>query len=138
MISILSTLTACLSLSHKTNYFIEGHFETTCDSINYYLDINEIEKEEYISSNSINVVKDAALKGKKYFRINFSKSDEDGIVNIDLINLKDENPTTNAIPAHYCDDNGVTIMPYSPNLVSDNQYYCMKYNSSYLYFERIN
>lgn len=47
---------------------------------------------------------------------------------VDLINLRDENPRTKAIPVSYIDDDGVTIC----SGITDNEFV---YKSSYLYFD---
>lgn len=135
LISTLVTLTACVN--RKRNYFVNGKFESNCDSSRYYLEINMITEDEYNSSNFINVVEDKILKDNRYFRIKLYKDDKD-ITSINFIKLQDANPKTNAIPISYRDDNGITITPYYPHDVSDNYYYLVVYETSYLYFERIN
>lgn len=136
LIGTLVTLTACVN--RKRNYFVNGKFESNSDSVSYHLEIDEITEDEYNSSNFVNVVEDKILKDNRYFRINFYKNDEDTNTSIDLINLQDADPKTNAIPISYRDDNGITITPYYPHDVSDNYYYLVVYETSYLYFERIN
>lgn len=136
LIVTLVTLTSCVN--RKRNYFVNGNFESNSDSVCYHLEIDEITEDEYNSSNFVNVVEDKTLKDNKYFRISFYKYDEDIITSIDIINLQDADPKTNAIPISYSDDNGIIITPYYPHDVSDNYYYLVVYETSYLYFERIN
>ena len=61
---------------------------------------------------------------------------------VDLINLRDENPRTKAIPASYIDDNGAGVVPFmggvegiTDNEYSNTNYYLIVYKSSYLYFD---
>ena len=55
---------------------------------------------------------------------------------VDLVNLRNENPRTKAIPASYIDDNGVSISPcITDNKDSNTNYYLIVYKSSYLYFD---
>ena len=136
LIGTLVTLTACVN--RKRNYFVNGKFESNGYSASYRLEIAEITKDEYNSSNFVNVVENKILKDNRYFRVNFYKNDEDAITLIDLINLQDSGPKTNAIPISYRDDNGITITPYYPHDVNDNHYYLVVYETSYLYFGRIN
>lgn len=95
----------------QRNYFVNGNFESNSDFVCYHLEIDEITEDEYNSSNFVNVVEDKTLKDNKYFRISFYKYDEDIITSIDIINLQDADPKTNAIPISYSDDNGIIITP---------------------------
>ncbi|MGP1413568.1 MAG: hypothetical protein ACTTID_00290 [Bacillales bacterium] len=132
----LLTLTSCVN--RKRNYFVKGNFVSIHDSVSYYLEINEITKDRYISSNYINVVEDKISKGTKYFSINFYESSNHGTTSIDLINLQENYPKTNAIPISYCDDNGIVLVPFYPYDISSNNYYLMEYKTFYLYFVSIN
>lgn len=71
LISGVALLISRLNL--KRNYFVVGKFKANFDSINYYLETDEISEDEYNSSNLINVVKDKVLKKDNYFKINFYK-----------------------------------------------------------------
>ena len=131
----LLTLTSCVN--RKRNYFVKGNFVSLHDSVRYYLEINEITKDRYISSNYINVVEDKVGKGTKYFSINFYESSNHGTTSIDLINLQDNYPKTNVIPISYYDENGIVIIPFYPYDVNDN-YYLVVYKTFNLYFKKIN
>lgn len=136
LISGVALLIGCIN--RKRNYFVIGKFKANFDSINYYLEIDEISKDEYNSSNLINVVEDKVLKKDNYFKINFYKNDNDNITIINLINLQDQDPQTSSIPISYCDDNDINIMPYYPYDIENDYYYLTTYQTFYLYFERIN
>ena len=128
-------LGSCFAINHKKNYFVAGQFELVEDEVGYYLEVEEISKSVFSSSNGINTVKDSVTG--KYFSIEFRKGLGDETALIDLVNLKDENPRTKAIPASYIDDNGIKVIPRTPiEDFSDERYYCIIYQSSYLRFER--
>ena len=118
-------------INRKRNYFVVDKFKANFDSINYYLEIDEISEDEYNSSNLINVVKDKVLKKDNYFKINFYKNDNDNITIINLINFQDRDPKTSSIPISYCDDNDINIMPYYPYDIENDYYYLIVYQTFY-------
>jgi hypothetical protein len=135
LIGTLSTLTACVN--HKRNYFIDGRFESNNLPTIYHLEVNKILKDEYDSSNFLNVVEDKVLKENKYFRLKFYAYNENEAVLINIVHLHESNSKTQSIPVSYSDDNEIIIIPYYPYDLNDNFYYLIIYGSSYLYFDRI-
>ena len=127
-------LGSCFTINHKTNYFVAGEFETVVDEVGYYLEVEEISKNAYESSGKINTVKDVVIN--KYFSVQFYERVGGESILVDLVNLRDENPRTKAIPADYIDDNGITVSPsITDNEYSNRHYYLIVYKSSYLYFD---
>lgn len=128
-------LGSCFTVNHKKNYFVAGQFEAVKDEVGYYLEVEEISKNAYESSPKINTVKDVVIN--KYFSVQFYERIGGESILVDLINLRDENPRTKAIPASYIDDNGVTICPgITDNEYSNTNYYLIVYKLTYIYFEK--
>lgn len=127
-------LSSCFTVNHKNNYFVAGQFEEVKNEVGYYLEVEEISKNAYESSGKINAVKDVVIH--KYFNVQFYECVGGESILVDLINLRDENPRTKAIPASYIDDDGVTICSgITDNEYSNTNYYLIVYKSSYLYFD---
>ena len=127
-------LGSCFTVNHKKNYFVVGQFEMVEDEVGYYLEVEEISKNAYESSGKINTIKDVVIN--KYFSVQFYECIGGESILVDLVNLRNENPRTKAIPASYIDDNGVSISPcITDNKDSNTNYYLIVYKSSYLYFD---
>lgn len=127
-------LGSCFTVNHKKNYFVVGQFETVEGEVDYCLEVEEISKSAYESSSKINMVKDVVIN--KYFSVQFYECIGGESILVDLVNLRNENPRTKAIPASYIDDNRVSISPcITDNKDSNTNYYLIVYKSSYLYFD---
>ncbi len=126
-------LGSCFTINHKTNYFVAGEFETVVDEVGYYLEVEEISKNAYESSPKINTVKDVVIN--KYFSVQFYERIGGESILVDLVNLKDENPRTKAIPASYIDDNGVSMTPLG-GVESLDEYYYVAYKQTSLSFTK--
>lgn len=126
-------LGSCFTINHKTNYFVAGEFETVVDEVGYYLEVEEISKNAYESSGKINAVKDVVIN--KYFSVQFYERIGGESILVDLVNLKDENPRTKAIPASYIDDNGVSMTPLG-GVESLDEYYYVAYKQTSLSFTK--
>lgn len=127
-------LNSCFTVNHKNNYFVAGQFEMVEDEVGYYLEVEEISKNAYESSGKINTIKDVVIN--KYFNVQFYERVGGETILVDLVNLRNENPRTKAIPDSYIDDNGVTICSgITDNEYSNTNYYLIVYKSSYLYFD---
>ena len=127
-------LNSCFTVNHKKNYFVAGQFEMVEDEVGYYLEVEEISKNAYESSGKINAVKDVVIH--KYFSVQFYERVGGESILVDLINLRDENPRTKAIPASYIDDNGVGVVPFMGGVESPDTYYCAAYKHSSLSFTK--
>ncbi len=103
-------LNSCFTVNHKNNYFVAGQFEAVEGEVDYCLEVEEISKNAYESSGKINAVKDVVIH--KYFSVQFYERIGGESILVDLVNLRDENPRTKAIPASYIDDNGVGVVPF--------------------------
>lgn len=127
-------LNSCFTVNHKNNYFVAGQFEAVEGEVDYCLEVEEISKNAYESSGKINMVEDVGIN--KYFSVQFYECIGGESILVDLINLRDENPRTKAIPASYIDDDEVTICSgITDNEYSNTNYYLIVYKSSYLYFD---
>ena len=145
---ILLSIFVCSSCvkGHKYNYFYEGHFISVGDTgFCYELNIRNISKDEYESSNGKNTVLDLVLKNNRetnyYFSIELFYL-IDGEKNVcDFYGLKDSNPDTIMEPITYVDSYSNTITPKShyPNRLIDHVY-TITYNSESIDFswEEIN
>ena len=127
-------LNSCFTVNHKKNYFVAGQFEMVEDEVGYYLEVEEISKNAYESSGKINAVKDVVIH--KYFSVQFYECIGGESILVDLINLRDENPRTKAIPASYIDDNGVGVVPFVGGVESPDTYYCAAYKQTSLSFTK--
>lgn len=126
-------LGSCFTVNHKKNYFVAGQFEMVEDEVGYYLEVEEISKNAYESSGKINTVKDVVIN--KYFNVQFYECVGGESILVDLVNLKDENPRTKAIPASYIDDNGVSMTPLG-GVESLDEYYYVAYKQTSLSFTK--
>ncbi len=126
-------LGSCFTINHKINYFVAGQFEMVEDEVGYYLEVEEISKNAYESSGKINTVKDVVIN--KYFSVQFYERIGGESILVDLVNLKDENPRTKAIPASYIDDNGVSMTPLG-GVESLDEYYYVAYKQTSLSFTK--
>ena len=126
-------LGSCFTVNHKKNYFVAGQFEATVDEVGYYLKVEEISKSVFSSSSGINTVEDAVTG--KYFSVLFSECAGEQTASIDLVDLRDENPRTKAIPACYVDDNGVSMTPLG-GVESLDEYYYVAYKQTSLSFTK--
>ncbi len=126
-------LGSCFTVNHKKNYFVAGQFEIVEDEVGYYLEVEEISKNAYESSGKINTVKDVVIN--KYFSVQFYERIGGESILVDLVNLKDENPRTKAIPASYIDDNGVSMTPLG-GVESLDEYYYVAYKQTSLSFTK--
>lgn len=126
-------LGSCFTVNHKKNYFVAGQFEMVEDEVGYYLEVEEISKNAYESSGKINTVKDVVIN--KYFSVQFYERVGGESILVDLVNLKDENPRTKAIPASYIDDNGVSMTPLG-GVESLDEYYYVAYKQTSLSFTK--
>lgn len=127
-------LGSCFTINHKINYFVAGQFGAAVDEVDYYLKVEEIPKSVFASSNGINTVEDAVTG--KYFSVLFSECVGEQAASIDLVNLRDENPRTKAIPASYIDDNGVGVVPFMGGVESLDTYYYVAYKQTSLSFTK--
>lgn len=102
----------------KNNYFIEGSYQGI-DEANkiYYLQIKNLNENEFEMYQGKNVVKDLVAKKKGaqqiYFLINFYSINGHEIFSYDFFNLEDSQPKTKQQPITYKDDNDNTITPSS-------------------------
>ena len=127
-------LNSCFTVNHKKNYFVAGQFEAVEGEVDYCLEVEEISKSAYESSGKINMVKDVVIN--KYFSVKFYERVGGESILVDLINLRDENPRTKAIPASYIDDNGVGVVPFMGGVESPDTYYCAAYKQTSLSFTK--
>lgn len=126
-------LGSCFTVNHKNNYFVAGQFEMVEEEVGYYLEVEEITKNAYESSGKINTVKDVVID--KYFSVQFYERVGGESILVDLVNLRDENPRTKAIPASYVDDNGVSMTPLG-GVESLDEYYYVSYKQTSLSFTK--
>lgn len=127
-------LGSCFTVNHKKNYFVAGQFEAVEGEVGYYLEVEEISKSAYELSSKINTVKDVVIN--KYFSVQFYERVGGESILVDLVNLRDENPRTKAIPASYIDDNGVGVVPFMGGVESPDTYYCVAYKQTSLSFTK--
>ena len=127
-------LNSCFTVNHKNNYFVAGQFEAVEGEVDYCLEVEEISKNAYESSGKINMVKDVVIN--KYFSVQFYERVVGESILVDLINLRDENTRTKAIPASYIDDNGVGVVPFMGGVESPDTYNCVAYKQTSLSFTK--
>ncbi len=127
-------LSSCFTVNHKNNYFVAGQFEAVEGEVDYCLEVEEISKNAYESPGKINMVEDVVIH--KYFSVQFYECIGGESILVDLINLRDENPRTKAIPASYIDDNGVGVVPFMGGVESPDTYYCAAYKQTSLSFTK--
>lgn len=116
IIFISLSLNSCIfSNNKKTNYFIEGVFigynVQSDEKEEYYLEVNEIDEQDFNSAYGYNVIYDIVIK--KYFHLSYYTYDENNNKSfINFKNLKDKYPQITAWPVLYHDDNEIELRPY--------------------------
>lgn len=117
IINLLTILTLSLTscASKRTNIIIHGHYfgvYSENQSISCDLFIEQISKNDYLSSNGKNVIEDSINNNcfSLELIVNFSKDDTQ---KIEFLNFKDAYDGAEGTPISYVDDNHYWFTPYT-------------------------
>ena len=130
--------------NRKIDYMFECFFKLKQGDKSYFLKVSEISKNEYDTSNGVNVVDDFVYRKKdpKYYLIQFYSSPDDNpysdiVCSYNFINLEEASPDVKAEPICYKDCNDNLFSPKSASRESLHGY-LITYDKEYFsFFEEI-
>lgn len=131
LLSVMALSLSSCTVNHRTNYIVSGYYEGVNEyagddgfkgNFNCSLNILPISRDEYVSSNGINVVED--LVKPNYYRLELCfKYDGKDSESFYFNNLKDASNGSKQTPISYLDDNGMLLTPHNDSLKNETKTY---------------